>query len=427
MNMRNPLGPKKKNHIFIITAIVLILIILALLASNTIQQSTHFKKQITNYQKLIEECRISNIRPLPDTDNDGLPNKIEKIFGTNENIADTDGDSLSDYYEIKKYKTNPLKKDSDNDGVEDQDWEERREYTYTIQAIVDLRPPFNIEQMNDFYQDARILQKQKNNITRIEVILYPEAKTIITPAYYKPIKNENTKKTYTKNYSDEMQKKVQESVKDSKTDVQVVLKILKDIENMSFFETYLPVSVYRNNDGEIIDVPVFVPAESKKTNLSIDEIKERMFFADSMYELRTHGGCGSVSTLRGAMFRSAGLPEKIINVIPLNFHYPSDNTTTRLKEKYKPTIWTDNITEGSAWLVSHYFNLVLIGNQWVRVDKKIGPGIRVYDNGPYIKIREIEDITDYNSDKYYTANPKVFFEYRPYKYLSVIEQEATHI
>jgi len=57
-----------------------------------------------------ENCKrvIKNI-PL-DSDKDGLNDSDERSFGTNPNDVDTDDDSLSDYDEIFKYKTNPLEK-----------------------------------------------------------------------------------------------------------------------------------------------------------------------------------------------------------------------------------------------------------------------------------------------------------------------------
>lgn len=57
-----------------------------------------------------ENCKkvIKNV-PL-DYDKDGLSDSDERSFGTNPNDVDTDDDSLSDYDEIFKYKTNPLEK-----------------------------------------------------------------------------------------------------------------------------------------------------------------------------------------------------------------------------------------------------------------------------------------------------------------------------
>ena len=56
----------------------------------------------------------------PDTDGDGLTDGQEYItFKTDPVKADTDGDGLSDGDEVRKYKTNPLKPDTDGDGLSD--------------------------------------------------------------------------------------------------------------------------------------------------------------------------------------------------------------------------------------------------------------------------------------------------------------------
>lgn len=57
--------------------------------------------------------------PDDDNDGDGLTNGYEKEIGTSPDRADTDGDGLSDYEEVMKYKTNPAVADSDGDGLSD--------------------------------------------------------------------------------------------------------------------------------------------------------------------------------------------------------------------------------------------------------------------------------------------------------------------
>ncbi|MFC1640639.1 hypothetical protein ACFL2D_01170 [Patescibacteria group bacterium] len=56
---------------------------------------------------------------IVDSDNDRLTNMEEAEAGTDPKKADTDGDSLSDYEEIKQHKTNPLSQDTDGDGYSD--------------------------------------------------------------------------------------------------------------------------------------------------------------------------------------------------------------------------------------------------------------------------------------------------------------------
>lgn len=54
-----------------------------------------------------------------DPDRDKLPNYLEKRFRTRPVRADTDGDGLTDYQELRFYGTDPRKADTDNDGISD--------------------------------------------------------------------------------------------------------------------------------------------------------------------------------------------------------------------------------------------------------------------------------------------------------------------
>lgn len=54
-----------------------------------------------------------------DTDGDGLLDYLEDYLGTDKTNVDTDGDGLSDYWEVTKLKTDPLKADTNDNGVPD--------------------------------------------------------------------------------------------------------------------------------------------------------------------------------------------------------------------------------------------------------------------------------------------------------------------
>lgn len=56
-----------------------------------------------------------------DSDSDGLPDYYEDILGTDKNDPDTDGDGLTDGYEVFYLGTDSLKADSDDNGVNDGD------------------------------------------------------------------------------------------------------------------------------------------------------------------------------------------------------------------------------------------------------------------------------------------------------------------
>jgi len=75
---------------------------------------------------------------------------------------DSDGDGLPDFQEIHKYRTDPGKKDTAGRGIADGDWQERREFTYTVRAVLRLMPAYNLKDMNDDYQDVRVLAETKD-------------------------------------------------------------------------------------------------------------------------------------------------------------------------------------------------------------------------------------------------------------------------
>ena len=68
-----------------------------------------------------DEVRIYKTSPCKaDTDGDGLSDYEEvMLYHTNPLKADTDGDKLTDFEEIMTYFTDPLKADTDGDGLSD--------------------------------------------------------------------------------------------------------------------------------------------------------------------------------------------------------------------------------------------------------------------------------------------------------------------
>jgi hypothetical protein len=66
-------------------------------------------------------CDACPSDPLNDADHDGLCADQEALLGTNPNNPDTDGDGLTDGYEVNTAHTDPLKADTDHDELSDGD------------------------------------------------------------------------------------------------------------------------------------------------------------------------------------------------------------------------------------------------------------------------------------------------------------------
>ena len=75
----------------------------------------------SNIVKMIADEDYGYVMEQTDTDGDGLIDLYEHIFGSDKNAEDTDGDGLSDYIEVMIISTNPLYKDTDENGIEDGD------------------------------------------------------------------------------------------------------------------------------------------------------------------------------------------------------------------------------------------------------------------------------------------------------------------
>lgn len=94
------------------------------------------------------------------------------LLGPMLGAQDRDGDGLSDFHEVHKYRTDPDRADSDGDGVPDSDWRERREFQYVVRTVVQVMRPVTIEHLTDDHQDARMLD-ETDDYVELEVVHYP--------------------------------------------------------------------------------------------------------------------------------------------------------------------------------------------------------------------------------------------------------------
>ncbi|HUU17182.1 MAG TPA: CARDB domain-containing protein [Sedimentisphaerales bacterium] len=314
-----------------------------------------------------------NVQAVQDPDRDGLESRLEVKLGTNPRSSDTDSDGLSDYDEYCKYRTDPTRKDSDSDGKPDGDWDERREYTYTIRAICEIRPPSSMEMINDLYQDARPFEKKATleDARVVEVLIFPFAEAHV---YSQPYPKENLDKklkeyiqpTVSMNYSPEMKEQIDHIVEGSATDVAAIEKMLQWLNHETKLVRELPHWEYLHIiDGKIVwHKSIGSPARNEQFLVT-------NFLGDSMFKNKVHGTCSSTAILRGTMFRAAGLPTRLIQTLPLMTRYSEDPEPLadrlRRREMAKGYDWGPG--SGSA---NHTYNEVFLNNHWVRVDNSIG-------------------------------------------------------
>lgn len=290
--------------------------------------------------------------------------------------GDTDGDGLSDYEEYYKYRTDHTKDDSDGDGVLDNDWNERCEYSETIRAKCSIAYPYDLETMNDHFQDVRIIKEEKDILT-YEVILYPDAKLSIKPSEYPvalpPDIAGYTRKTTLFNYSDDMQDEIKNIVANCKTDLEVARTIINWVQQNTIMpvDNSGPVNFrYGVRNGEIIkENDGWIIAETLR-NWSEEKILETFVYGDSMFENRTHGTCDSAAILVCTMLRAAGIPVRTAVSVPIN--------------------------PASTKFTSHFWNEIYIGGQWLRADAWRGVNVPMISPYLFVKVMSFEDYEHIN-------------------------------
>jgi hypothetical protein len=345
----------------------------------------------------------------------GLPNTKLKIGLDN---VDSDGDGLSDSQEVHKYLTDPAKRDTDGDGLPDGDWNERREYTYSVQTILRFMPPFDKAVMNDNYQDARVL-KETDDYIEMEVIHYPLA----TPNESIE-ENPNWQRDYagmtdyinpgiTTNWDDKMKQdlltelKADRIVIDELTDKQVIMQVSSWLMKKSRYLGKVFTTFY-----------VYYPNGQPKVYPGLDDAFEREFNRDKdnynwtvrdhfdhellgkgMFYNKTHGSCTSFATYLATVLRALGIPTRMVILIPA---VDASNREQLVMVKEHIThnrvreIMLAGLRKSGRGFTNHTVNEVFVGNRWCRLNyNKLGqPALDQHLFGLQTHVRTFKDLSE---------------------------------
>jgi hypothetical protein len=245
--------------------------------------------------------------------------------------SDSDGDGLSDFHEIHKYRTDPRKKDTAGKGTPDGDWKQRREFTYSVRAIVRVMHPCNLQALNDDYQDVRVLARRKDHV-ELEVVVYPlnsNASAIKANPNWK--KDRAGMKEYlapgvTTNWDDAMRKDLLRELAgdgidpDKLTDREVVEKVSRWLFRRARYR-YMFCTFYVGFPG---GKPAVLPElkkafESGKgdSRWTVRRQLEHELFGKQMFANRSVGTCTSAALLQTTVLRALGIPTRMVLCIPL--------------------------------------------------------------------------------------------------------------
>jgi hypothetical protein len=329
--------------------------------------------------------------------------------------ADSDGDGLSDYHELHKYKTDPRKKDTAGKGVSDGDWQQRREFTYSVRAVIRVMPPYNLRALNDDYQDVRV-RKETKEFVELEVVVYP----FNTNAG--AIKgNRNWKKDYagmkeylapgiTTNWDELMRKALlRELAKDGidpdkLTDREVVEKVSQWLFSRSKYRYMFCTFYVGFKEGK----PYILPGLEKKfegdkgdPKWTVKEQYEHELFGKEMFARKSYGTCTSTAVYQTTVLRALGIPTRMILCIPLAD--ASDVAQIAMIEKglTNHRVRSDaclGALAGGSGFTSHTFCEAFVGGRWRRLNfTTLGQNVleRRY-LGLMVHVHTFNDLSDAN-------------------------------
>ena len=301
----------------------------------------------------------------------------------NGNDIDSDRDGLSDFQEIHKYFTNPNAADSDGDGVRDDDWHERREYTYTVRSVIKVMRPCDPSVASDDYQDARVLAETDSYI-ELEVVHYPfntNAAAIEgvrdwqVPA---PDLKAFLQPGITTNWDDAMRRDLIAELKRdgvdirSLTDRQVVERVTSWLLSRGKYREMFGTYFIEFPDGKARILPGLEQAFRNQTgnaDLPFEQHLQHEVFGKGMFENKCYGTCTSTAVYLTTALRAVGIPTRMILAIP-----PADGSDAlqvRMIEDHiahhqvRRTLLRALPTSGFS---AHTFNEVYVGGRWRRLN-----------------------------------------------------------
>ena len=386
-------------------------------------------------QKRINEFKAGT---LHDTDKDGLDDGLEIELGTLSTTSDTDSDGLTDYEEYCKYRTNPTSADSDGDGTSDADWNERREYTYSIRVVLELKPPWNLEAMNDLFQDARHMESTESNFQKVEVIVYPYATPVLLPTQYphqptSEVFRKYIQPAYDLNYSPEMQLRVRQILSDATHTLDVLAKLQHEIGEMKLTTPlYAPfIYTYKAQGKLVVDQTFFESLDREVTEAEIEETLAVNYFGDSMFKRKRYGACISRARLLASMLRAAEIPARVSFSVPMIYYYKGTGEWKRLTENLsneevagsfsyqKPLIPND------VKIVGHSQVEAYLNNHWIRLGYQLNEGpLFAGTDRMFIKIVDAADFAEVDFTK--TWSPEQWVKERAYRTVELSDQAAKY-
>ena len=256
------------------------------------------------------------------------------------------------------------------------------EDTYTITATFQLARPFDIADMTDDFQDARVVAQDADSCT-VEITSYPLFRPAIGEnrnwrADYAGM-TEYLRATPTENWDDAMRRDLLTELRaagidpDALSDRALVeqvsrwaMKRAKSISEFAIWTLHYPAG------GPAVYPPlrqVFDRLKEKAAR-SDEQMIQQEALGRSMYYQKVHGSCTSTSVYLSTILRALGIPTRIVFCIPP--FDPNDAEQARMFYRainhhgVRETVRT--ALDGLSGFVNHLFNEAYVGHRWVRLN-----------------------------------------------------------
>jgi len=298
---------------------------------------------------------------------------------------DADRDGLSDFQELHKYFTDPRKADSDGDGIPDGDWDERREFTYSVRAVMHVMAPFDVGSMNDDYQDVRVLERRPD-LLEFEVVVYPfnTVASAITPdSTWRKLPSELrpwVAPGVCCNWDKDLQTELLAALaRDgiepaSCTDAELARRASRWMMDHAEFEDSFTTFAVEFPDR----VPRVDPLQEDVVARALEERGRTLaeqwdheLLGKGMFRTRTHGSCTSSAIYLSTGLKALGLPTRSIVCVPI-VDANDEREVAWIRERIthsrvrRALIRATDDMKG-AW-ASHTFNEVWVGGRWQRLN-----------------------------------------------------------
>jgi hypothetical protein len=298
---------------------------------------------------------------------------------------DRDRDGLPDYREIHKYGTDPRKRDTDGDGKPDGDWDERREYAYTVRSVVRVLRPCRPEVMNDDYQDARV-REETDRWVEVEVVHYPfntNAEAIEGSRDWRRAARrlrEFLEAGLVTNWDRALRETLFAELRErgvdpeKTTDRELVERTARWLLDRAKYTYRFGTYFVHFPDGKPAIYPGLEEAfrrERGNTEFPLEEHWQHELFGKGMFDNRSYGTCTSTAIYLTTGLRALGIPTRMVLAIP--FVDPSDPEQLAMVREgiTNNAVRAELLTRlrglGKGF-TAHTFNEVYVGGRWRRLN-----------------------------------------------------------